>query len=66
MIWDLEKVEKINFTKLEQEVMNLMSKYGDGNKELEADLFLLHSSIEKERQKKDAIKSLAFDLANKI
>lgn len=66
MKWDLDKVEKVNFTKLQQEVMKLIRKYGSDNAELEKELLELINIIDLERDKNDTIKSLAFDLANKI
>ena len=66
MKWDLDKVQKVNFTKLQQEVMKVIRKYGSNNDELENDLMILIKLIDEERDKNDTIKSLAFDLANKI
>lgn len=65
---ETNKIEKVNFTKLEQEVVELLRKHcnNNENKELENDLFTLISSIQEQRSKLDDIKSLAFELANKI
>lgn len=61
-----ENIEKVDFTKLEQEVMSILMKHASDNKELESDLFHLIDSIKCERKKLDEIKSLTYNLASKI
>lgn len=63
---DLEKVQGVDFTRLEQEVMRLVRKHCVDNEELEKDMFELLKMIEEERGDSEDIKSLAFVLANKI
>lgn len=61
-----DKIEKVSYTRMTQSVMTLIRKYCNDNKELEADLYELIETIEKEQRKSDDIKELAFILANKI
>ena len=63
---NVNELQKVNFTKMEQGIMELIRKYGDNNKDLEADLFQFIETIQEERRKADDIKSLAFLLANKL
>lgn len=63
---NIDKIEKVNFTRLEQEVMKLIRKHADNNKDLEDDLHSLIEVIQEERSHHDEIRSLAFTLANKI
>jgi hypothetical protein len=46
--------------------MSLIRKYGSDNKELEKELFELIELVEDEERKKNDIKSLVFELANKL
>jgi hypothetical protein len=66
MIWDLGEIKKVDFTRLEQEVFNLTLKHAADNEELRKDLINLIEMIKEEKKHNDDIKSLAFDLANKI
>lgn len=66
MVWNLDEVKRVNFTRLEQEAMRLIRKHAQNNKELEKDLFSFIEMIQEERRHNDDIRSLAFDLANKI
>lgn len=59
-------INKVNFTKLEQEVMSIIRKYGNLDEGLENDLYNLIESVKKEQETNDQIKTLAFVLANKI
>lgn len=61
-----EHVEKMSFTPLTQQVMEIIRTHCKDNKELEKDLFDLIKSIEKVQDKQEKIKELAFVLANKI
>ena len=63
---NVDNLQKVSFTKLEQGVMELLRKYANGNKELEDDLFKFIEAIKQEQRKADEIKSLAFLLANKL
>lgn len=63
---DTNKIEKVSYTKIAQDIMKLIRKHGDENKELEKDLFELIKVVESEQRKADDIKELAFILANKI
>ncbi|WNW25107.1 hypothetical protein RS399_04110 [Bacillus inaquosorum] len=63
---DTNNIEKIKFTKITQEIMNIIRKFGDENKELEEALFSLIDLVEGEQRSLDNIKSLAFELANKL
>ncbi|MCZ4246867.1 hypothetical protein BXO87_01825 [Bacillus sp. GZB] len=63
---DTNNIEKIKFTKITQEIMNIIRKFGDENKELEEALFNLIDLVEGEQRSLDNIKSLAFELANKL
>ncbi len=62
----IDKIERVNFTKLEQEVMDIVRKHCKGDDELSKDLFQLISSIDAERAKNEDIRALAFALANKL
>ncbi|MCY8196542.1 MULTISPECIES: hypothetical protein [Bacteria] len=63
---DTNNIEKIKFTKITQEIMNIIRKFGDENKELEEALFSLIDLVEGEQRSLENIKSLAFELANKL
>lgn len=63
---ETNKIEKVDFTLLEQTVMSMAMKYGMENKELQTDLINLIEMIKNEQKKGYAIKNLAFELANKL
>lgn len=65
---ETNNVERFSTVKTTQKVMKIIMKHcPDGkNPELEKDLFELTSFIENEQRKVDDIKSLAYELANKL
>jgi ribosome biogenesis protein Nip4 len=63
---ETNNIEKVKFAKITQNIMELIRKHADPNSELEKDLFELISLVETEQRKSEEIKSLAFELANKL
>ena len=62
----MDDIERINFTKLEQELMKIYRKHGYLSSDLQDDLLALFDTIEELRDKQDKIRELAYTLAEKL
>lgn len=62
----MDDIERINFTKLEQEFMRIYRKHGYLSSDLQDDLLALFDTIEELRDKQDKIRELAYTLAEKL
>jgi len=63
---EINKVDKVNFTKLEQAVLDVIRKHSDGKDDLAGDLFSVIALIDEQRSNNEAIKEIALLVANKI